>query len=163
MALLVRRSLLLSGRGMLGSYKPSYNKPTLWDWDAESDDDNEEASYTSKEMPWYDRKPSSSKTPPSYEPEVTVQGWVTQPNEISHTSEEELSDSGSITTDNEASDEKSINSNSTYVINPAAQETKRRMEATLPNSLRWLLGWPEVPSTPTTESTDLRDTIQALL
>ena len=49
-----------------------------------------------------------------------------------------------------------------YIMNPATQETKRKMEVAIPNSLRWLLGWPEI-SSPTTESTGLRDAIQALL
>ena len=53
-------------------------------------------------------------------------------------------------------------SDSTYVLSPAAQETKRKMEAVLPNSLRQLLSWPEIPSL-STESTGLRDTIQTLL
>ena len=139
--------------------KPSYNEPTLWEWETKSKDDDE-ISYTSEEMPWYDRKPLTRKTPLSYKPEVTVQGWMTQPNEVSYALEEELSDYESIISKNESSDNETVeaslskhkestNSNSTYIMSPSAQETKRKMEAAIPNPLRWLLGWPEIPS-PTT-------------
>ena len=93
----------------------------------------------------------------------------------SYASEEELSNCETI--NNEASEEEeeyssedeTVNSNSTYTISPATQEAKQRMEDTLPDTIRRSLGLPDIPETkptansPTTETTSLRDTIQALL
>ena len=118
------------------------DEPTLWEWETKSNN-GDEISYTSEEMPWYDRKPST-RQPPSYKPEVTIQGWVTRPDETSNTTEEELSDNRTTTFDDEASMEEEeyssesefTKSDSTYVLSPTAQETKRKMEATLPNSIR---------------------------
>ena len=78
--------------------------------------------------------------------------------------EEEFSDNEVSDEEEEySSEDKSASSDFTYIMSPATQETKKRMEDALPNPLRWLLGWPEILPTSTTESTGLRDAIQALL
>ena len=133
---------------------------------------------------------SSREETKETKPEVVVPEWPSQSDETSSFPKEEYLDRDeptlwewetdyqeSIITDEETSEEEEeyssedelVNPDSTYTMSPAAQETKWRMENALPNIIRRSLGLPDIPETkpavksPTTETTGLRDAIQALL
>ena len=115
-------------------------------------------------------------TLPSHKPEtVVVQGWFSQPDEVSSTSEEEFLDnelalweweSESTVFDEEASlaseeevlddnnetvemilpEQEEESTDSTYEMQPTALEIQGKLEATLPDAIKRSLGLPVTPA-----------------